>query len=816
MCNCRQSGVDCIHALTSDYSDSQFLEMATRAALKLLWLFTIFAGCFFAIFIRETRISTSKNVKPQQEDLSKTSRPQPAQPQQGTEETSEVQGHPMWNLNKKAFTRFQDLHLRILDKGLRSAEVQPQQEDLHTTSRSQPAEPKPGTGETTKVKVQRMWNLNENTSAILQNLSLRNLKNKTPKRFHELSLRNLNNARQKQLRFQGLKSADVQPQQEHHTTPIPRPTQLQRGIEETDEVQGPRSAHAQPQQEDTSTTSRPPPTQPQQSTEEKGEAQSVRSVHAQPQQEDTSTAARPPPSQPQQSTEEKGEAQSVRSVHAQPQQEDTSTTLRPPPSQPQQSTEEKGEAQSVRPVHAQPQQEDTSTTLRPPPSQPQQSTEETDEAQGVRSAYVQPQQEDLHKTSKLPPAQPRRGTEETAEVQRVRSAYVQPQQEDTSTTLRPPPSQPQQSTEETDEAQGVRSAYVQPQQEDLHKTSKLPPAQPRRGTEETAEVPETPTLILFWSTFFGERKVKKGNAVALTRYIDLEERACPVKCEVTTDISRWKEASAFIVHARDPYPLPPTKDVPWILFTLENPVYTPVMAKADYMSQFKMLMSYHLTSDFPTTNHPMPSLTPPVPFNEKRGIMATFTNCEEVRTNYMRELMKYVKVDSYGSCLRNAQGLVRIYGKDFKDEKIRLTRQYKFSLVFMNQDCEYFVDDRLYHALTSGSVPVYMGTDKVDEFMPGNLRTAIIKVKDFQTPKHLADYLTYLSHNEAAYNKYLEWKYKGFGDIWNTVIGRFWLRKREILCDICMKVSQKNWKFEKGLQPITCTSRQARDWGLEW
>ena len=338
------------------------------------------------------------------------------------------------------------------------------------------------------------------------------------------------------------------------------------------------------------------------------------------------------------------------------------------------------------------------------------------------------------------------------------------------------------------EASAPMSAHVPPQQEVLNNT---------------ANVRDNRTLIMYWSTYFGVRKV-----------MNLEERACPVKCEVTSDISRWNGASAFIVHARDPYPLPPTKAVPWILDTRENPVYTPVMTKANYMSQFKMLMSYHLTSDFPTPNHPMPSLTAPVPFNEKKGIMATFSNCERVRTKYMGELMKYVKVDSYGSCLQNTQGLVRRYGKAFKDEKTRLARQYKFSLVFMNQDCEYFVDDRLYHALTSGSVPVYMGTDKVDEFMPGNLRTSIIKVKDFQTPKHLADYLTYLSHNETAYNKYLEWKYKGFGDISDTVIGKFWLGKKDIHCNICRKVSQKDWASEKGLQPITCTSRQERDWGL--
>ena len=228
------------------------------------------------------------------------------------------------------------------------------------------------------------------------------------------------------------------------------------------------------------------------------------------------------------------------------------------------------------------------------------------------------------------------------------------------------------------------------------------------------------------------------------------------------------------------------------------------------MSQFRMLMSYHPASDFLTTSHPMPSLTPPVPFDEKKGlIMAVFSHCEKVRTQYMKELMKYVKVDSYGKCKRTAHGLSGRHSKNFRDGKVELAKNYKFTLVFLNADCEYYMDDRLYHALTSGSVPVYMGTDKVDEFLPGNLRTSIIKVKDFKTPKHLADYLIYLSQHETAYNKYLEWKYKGFGDIWDTFVGKFWLRQRETLCDICMKVSStQNWENKKGLEPMRCSRRR--------
>ena len=73
----------------------------------------------------------------------------------------------------------------------------------------------------------------------------------------------------------------------------------------------------------------------------------------------------------------------------------------------------------------------------------------------------------------------------------------------------------------------------------------------------------------------------------------------------------------------------------------------------------------------------------------------------------------------------------------------------------MNADCEYFVDDQLTHAFNAGSVPVFMGTEKIDMFLPGNLNTSVIKVKDFKTPRHLAMYLKYLSKNEQEYTKYV-------------------------------------------------------------
>ena len=319
-----------------------------------------------------------------------------------------------------------------------------------------------------------------------------------------------------------------------------------------------------------------------------------------------------------------------------------------------------------------------------------------------------------------------------------------------------------------------------------------------------------PCLILYWSTIFGSQPhiEKRWN-----------DNDCPVVCQVTSDRSRAREADGFVVHARDSHMTPPKESVPWILHTQENPVYTPVMKNAKFMSRFNLLMSYRLDYDFPVPVYPMPQLTPPLTFKEKtKLIMAAFSNCEPVRTEYMRQLMKFVQVDSYGACLRNKNDLVSRYGskngKNFKELKSELARQYKFTLVFFNQDCEYFVDDQLSHALNAGSVPVVMSTDKLDEFLPGNLRQSVIKVRDFRTPKDLSDYLKYLSTNETEYNNYLTWKSKGVGNITGTVIENFWKPKYPIYCQICVALSEGRIHKE-GLRPIPCNARTYEDWGIK-
>ncbi|XP_046858528.1 LOW QUALITY PROTEIN: alpha-(1,3)-fucosyltransferase 11-like [Xenia sp. Carnegie-2017] len=333
----------------------------------------------------------------------------------------------------------------------------------------------------------------------------------------------------------------------------------------------------------------------------------------------------------------------------------------------------------------------------------------------------------------------------------------------------------------------------------------------------TFEVRKPRRLVSAFTVFNPALEIDAGGIIGFSSTSSTlgdKEGECPVACEVTSDHKRAKEANGFIVHSRDPYPLPPSKDVPWILTGMENPVYTPILSDGNFMSQFQLSRSYRLDSDFPTPLFTKPNLDPPVPFRKKTGgIIATLSNCEAVRTAYIRHLMEHVHVDSYGGCLHNKDGIVGRWAPNFREAKQDVEKLYKFVIVFFNQDCDYYVDEKILNALNAGAVPVVMSTDKINDFLPGNLKNAIINVREFKSPKQLAERLKFLMNNKTEYNKFLEWKVKGLGHINDTVIGRFWESKFRQWCYVCQGVSDGKGHKE-GLKPDFCKTREYEDWGI--
>ena len=320
-------------------------------------------------------------------------------------------------------------------------------------------------------------------------------------------------------------------------------------------------------------------------------------------------------------------------------------------------------------------------------------------------------------------------------------------------------------------------------------------------------------VILYWSRVFGSTPRVNVNPNSWPFFY--AGNNCPIQCEITTDKRRVHEAAALVVHARNPGEIPPDiyKNLSWILNTNENPNYTPLLKNPKLMRKFNYLASYRLDSDFPCPEFVKPSLEPPIPFEKKDGlIIVTFSNCELVRTKYISQLMEHIKVDSYGGCLRNKPGLAAKSEVASRHAVMELQRKYKFSIIFPNSDCDYYMTEKIYSALSAGSVPVWLGTDKIDEALKwGNLKNSIIQVKNFNTPKDLADYLNKLSKNKTEYNQFLKWKYEGFQfpkEYYETPIGQWW-DGLPLYCRVCMRIAQDPHGHD-GLPVDKCDGKQKR------
>ena len=217
----------------------------------------------------------------------------------------------------------------------------------------------------------------------------------------------------------------------------------------------------------------------------------------------------------------------------------------------------------------------------------------------------------------------------------------------------------------------------------------------------------------------------------------------------------------------------------------------PRFRDATFMGQFYYSATYRLDSDFFCPEFLKPKLDPPVPFSEKKGlVIVVYNHCEPVRTRYIAELIKHIQVDSYGKCLKNKDGLVKGNAESAGQTFVQLQGTYKFAIVFPNADCDFYLTEKIYNALSSGAVSIWLGTDGIDEVLKwGNLQHSVIKVKDFASPKALAEFLLKLAENEAEYNKYLKWKYEGFQfpkEYYESAIGEWWDGKLPFYCRVCM------------------------------
>lgn len=117
----------------------------------------------------------------------------------------------------------------------------------------------------------------------------------------------------------------------------------------------------------------------------------------------------------------------------------------------------------------------------------------------------------------------------------------------------------------------------------------------------------------------------------------------------------------------DDFPLPRQSKHIWALIHEESPRNVPFMPHNAWLHHFNFTSSFSRHSDMPLTTYYLTdaeNLTTPtyvVPIGEKSLhkdkalVLFMQSDCDTMsgRDDYVKELMNYIKVDSYGTCLKN-------------------------------------------------------------------------------------------------------------------------------------------------------------------
>jgi glycoprotein 3-alpha-L-fucosyltransferase len=173
------------------------------------------------------------------------------------------------------------------------------------------------------------------------------------------------------------------------------------------------------------------------------------------------------------------------------------------------------------------------------------------------------------------------------------------------------------------------------------------------------------------------------------------------------------------------------------------------------------------------------------------------SNCKKAggqnRLKYVKEMMEYIPMHSYGGCLGNRKEQEIPYDDRWpkhdqrRARKHKTLRQYKFYLAFENTGVRDYVSEKVYDSLIGGALPVYRGAEGIRKFMPHEHSYVN---GNGMSPKELADTLISLGKDEAAYNKYFEWKSEPLDSKFKMMMERSYTHPN-VLCRLCDYAAMK-------------------------
>ena len=240
-----------------------------------------------------------------------------------------------------------------------------------------------------------------------------------------------------------------------------------------------------------------------------------------------------------------------------------------------------------------------------------------------------------------------------------------------------------------------------------------------------------------------------------------------VTCEYFQNKSLYKSSDAVLFSARflNDTPLPTFRPPGqfWIFKERESPVYMASKVNLESFARlFNASFTYSYRSDIvmphgkcirkDSSNSDTEYVVSDIA-SRKTELAAWFVSrckSQSRREDYAEELRRYIPVHVYGEC-----GQYNCSKDDDLECDQLLAKNYKFYLAFENSLCEDYMTEKFWKCFELDIIPVVYGLAAYGRYAP---KHSFIDIRDFASPKLLAQYLLLLDKNNTLYNEYFAWK----------------------------------------------------------
>ena len=127
--------------------------------------------------------------------------------------------------------------------------------------------------------------------------------------------------------------------------------------------------------------------------------------------------------------------------------------------------------------------------------------------------------------------------------------------------------------------------------------------------------------------------------------------------------------------------------------------------------------------------------------------IAVITNPVGFRLHFIEELNKYKKIDMGGRFKNNVGGYVK--------DKIKLLKEYKFSLAMENSEADGYTSEKIIDAFLGGTIPIYYGDYMVDDYI--NPKTYIL-IRNQRDMESKINYIKKIDNDDNLYRSLLKEK----------------------------------------------------------